>query len=96
MAAEERGPEISFREREMFKRTSHVLLATVALLAAVSSVRANVSFSSQEGAVNKAGQPVAARADFTIKPDMIVVRLTNTGSEIISLDQALAGLSFQV
>lgn len=80
----------------MIRRKSG-LGAFVALMAlAVSTSQAAVTYTTHEGALNSAGQPVNAQVEFTIHPDAIVVQVTNLTKDLKSFDQALTAISFSV
>ena len=72
------------------------IAAAIALLALSAMAPAAVTYTTHEGALNAAGQPISAMLEFTIHPDAIVVRVTNTTPNIQSIDQTISAISFSV
>ncbi|MEI8196575.1 MAG: hypothetical protein WCI73_11750, partial [Phycisphaerae bacterium] len=72
------------------------LTAALVVLAAAVPVQAAISFTTQSGALNPAGQGVAARLDVTIAKDRLVVRLSNMTQDLAAFEQTLDRLSFSI
>lgn len=70
--------------------------ALLALLAFTLPVHASVIFTTHEGSVTPNGLPVSAKLEVSMKPDTLVLRVSNTTPNIQVFEQTLSGVSFSI
>ncbi|MEI8198072.1 MAG: PEP-CTERM sorting domain-containing protein [Phycisphaerae bacterium] len=78
------------------KLRSRGLAAALVVFAAAVPAYAVVSFSTRDGSLNPAGQSVSAKLDVIIQGDRLIVRLSNTTTDLAAFEQTLNSLCFSI
>lgn len=72
------------------------LTAALIVLAAAIPAHAAITFTTHSGSLNPAGQPVSAKLNVLIQGDRLIVRLSNTTTDLMAFEQTLNSLSFSI